>query len=232
MNDISDSLLGAWTRSTATKSLDVPHSSEWRLDVAPQTLAAQQQALGRDQAAVEIAAERLTIFIDAWQLTTTAISSKSLDGMTPEDDLRLALAGINGVQPKDLFDPLAGAKAEFDAFVEQVRELTSTYARIDTASSGSAVASTRIGWTGDFQTAWHDHLTVEQIAFHRENVRIALARRAMVIRLMTIISTGAVKIIIRLATPGAQLLVLPALWQFVQDVVAQIRILQSQPEAS
>ena len=198
----------------------------WHVDLSGQGLAEQREALRRDQTQVDAAAARLDAFIDAWQ-PDAAPMTKSLDAATPEDDLQLALASINGAQTKDLFDPLEQAKAEFDAFVARVRELTSNYARIDTAVDGVALASTCVGWTGDVQSAWRDDMAVEQIAQHRENVHVALARRAMVVRLMVVISTGATKIIIRLATPGAQLLVLPALWQFVRDVVMQLR--ETQP---
>jgi hypothetical protein len=59
-------------------------------------------------------------------------------------------------------------------------------------------------------------------------VQLALARRALLIRMVGVIGTGAAKIILRLATPGTQLLVLPAIWQFIRDVMAEYRRAQAQ----
>ena len=183
----------------------------------------------RDQAHVEVAVERLSAFVDAWQPNAVLVT-KSLDIATPEDELQLALAEINGVQTKGLLDPLEKAKAEFDAFIVRVRELTSNLVRVETTVGGVTLASTAVGWTGNFQSAWRDGLATEQIALHRQTVHVALARRAMILRLVVVIGADAVKIVARLTTPGAQLLVLPALWQFVQDVVAQLRAMQSTPK--
>jgi len=54
-------------------------------------------------------------------------------------------------------------------------------------------------------------------------VQLALTRRALLIRMVGVIVTGAAKIALRLAVPGAQLLVLPAIWQFIRDVMAEYR---------
>jgi hypothetical protein len=58
-------------------------------------------------------------------------------------------------------------------------------------------------------------------------VRLALARRALLLKLLTIVSTGATRIALRLATPGAQLLVIPAVWQFVKDVIEQVQVINA-----
>jgi hypothetical protein len=235
-NATVDDLFGAWAEPVATKSLSEPEPTMWSLDVSsPEALSAQRDALFRDEANLTDAATRLSAFIDAWQPGDgESAREKSLVAQSPEDRLRDALLRTTtpSAQSKDLFDPLRDAKAEFDAFIMRVRDLTSALARVETSANGSPIANTLVRWTGDVDTVWAQTTTFEQIGLHRENVHIALARRAMLMRLVVAISAGAVRIMIRLATPGAQLLVLPALWQFVQDVVAQIRAMKSESFAA
>lgn len=175
------------------------------------------------QAHIEQAIARLNHFADGWMLGEGP-RAKSLDtpAKSPEDMLAQALERINAPQAKDLLDPLQSAREEFDAFVRRICELVSHYAVIETTSDGTVIARTLVGWTGDFKSLWRRDLTPEQVRLHERNVRAALARRAALIRLMGVISVSAAKIALRLATPGAQLLVLPALWQFVRDVIEEL----------
>ena len=234
MNTLNASdLLGAWAESATSKSLGEPEAATWTLDVSSAgALAVQREALVRDAAAFTIAATRLSAFVDAWEPGKVA-TAKSLEAFTPEDKLRDALnASATSAHAKDLFDPLREAKVEFDAFITRVRELTSAWARVETSVAGTPIAQTLVRHSGDVDTVWTHTATVEQIGLHRENVRIALARRAMLMRFVVAICTGAAKIVIRLATPGTQLLVLPAVWQFVQDVVKQLRELKDSERLS
>lgn len=179
--------------------------------------------MDQGQAYIEQAIARLNHFADGWMLGEGP-QAKSLDtpAKSPEDMLAQALERINAPQAKDLLDPLQSAREEFDAFVRRICELVSHYAVIETTSDGTVIARTLVGWTGDFKSLWRRDLTPEQVRLHERNVRAALARRAALIRLMGVISVSAAKIALRLATPGTQLLVLPALWQFVRDVIEEL----------
>lgn len=180
--------------------------------------------MDQGQAHIEQAIARLNHFADGW-VPGEGPQAKSLDtpAQSPEEALAEALERIKAPQAKGLLDSLQSARKEFDAFVRRVSELVSHYAVIETSFDGTVIARTLVSWTGDFKSLWRRGLTPEQIRLHERNVRAALARRALLIRLMGVISTSAAKIALRLATPGAQLLVLPALWQFVRDVIEELR---------
>ncbi len=219
-------LLGAWVAG-ATEAQRFDAAPVWRWEAPSNPRAARQGTLlglARDYEHIEQAVERLSRFVDAWEPDRHP-RAKSLEGQerSPEDALAEALDRIGAPQAKGLFDPLQSAREELDAFIRHVRELVSHYAVIETQSDGAVIARTLVGWTGDFKSLWHNDLTPEQVRLHERNVRAALARRAALIRLMGVISVSAAKIALRLATPGAQLLVLPALWQFVRDVIEELR---------
>lgn len=223
MADFTDDMLGAWGDAAAAKSLDA--GATWRIDLpasladAQHILRAQHDALAQDQAAMAEAVARLRAFIDDYQ--PAAGDMKALE-RSPEAALREHLARA-GAQSKDLLDPFDGIRAEFNQFVQSVRDFVSDYASVETTQAGAAIAITKVRWTGDVQTAWRDGFSPAQSELHRQNMHVALARRALLMRLMVVISTGAAKIVLRLATPGAQLLALPAIFQFIKDVIAEIR---------
>jgi hypothetical protein len=229
MPDFTAAMLGAWAHaSPAAKTLDAAGNT-WRVDLpagltdAQVALQQHSEALARDGAAIEAAVARLKGFIEAYP-TDDLGASKALVG-SPEAALREALLRA-GAQSKDLLDPLGNIRAEFEQLVQRVREFVSDYASIETAQAGVEIAKTKVSWTGDVQTLWRDGFTPAQGELHRRNVRVALARRALLMRLMVVISTGAAKIALRLATPGAQLLALPAVFQFIKDVVKEVREMQ------
>jgi hypothetical protein len=229
MPDFTEAMLGAWADgSPATKSLG-PADSAWRIDLpagmseARNVLQAQRDAFEQDQAAIEAAVARLKVFI-ADDPPGNAGASKGLES-TPEAVLREQLV-IAGAQSKDLLDPLGDIRAEFDQFIQRVRKIVSDFASIETVQGGVALARTKVSWTGDVQTLWQDNISGAQVELHRQNVRVALARRGLLMRLMVVISTSAAKIALRLATPGAQLLALPAIFLFIKDVVAEVQKMQ------
>ena len=63
---------------------------------------------------------------------------------------------------------------------------------------------------------------------HLQAVHLALGSRIALLRLLIVVGTGAAKLALRLVVPGAQLLVLPAVWKFVRDVLRELR--QSWPQ--
>ncbi|BCX03009.1 MAG: hypothetical protein KatS3mg053_0947 [Candidatus Roseilinea sp.] len=231
---LGQELFGTWTTDAAGESgrtAEAPAiGAVWRWEIQSDTRAArsalqrQDEALRRDQQNIQKALRRLSDFIEAWTPGQSA-QAKSLpeQPQSPEAVLAATLDRIGMPQAKGWLDPLQGAWAEFDAFVRRVRELVSHYAVIETASDGALIARTFVSWTGDFQSLWRDGTTAAQARLHERNVRIALARRALLIRLMSMIGASAARIVLRLATPGAQLLVLPALWQFIRDVIEELR---------
>ena len=65
--------------------------------------------------------------------------------------------------------------------------------------------------------------TAPLMALHHKAVQLALGSRIALVRLLIVVSTGAAKLALRLTVPGAQLLVLPAAWRFVRDVLKELQ---------
>jgi hypothetical protein len=121
-----------------------------------------------------------------------------------------------GAERRDVFQ-------RWRAFLSQVQAVISHYAHVETEMAGALVARTTVGWTGDFETRWGPGATVPAMALHREAVHLALGSRIALVRLLVVVGTGAAKLALRLTVPGAQLLVLPAAWTFVRDVLRELR---------
>lgn len=109
------------------------------------------------------------------------------------------------------------------AFVERVQQIVAHYARIETALAGLDVGRTTVGWTGDFTTAWASNVTLEMMRTHRQSVHLALDSRIALIRIVSIVAAGAAGLAVKAAIPGGQVLLLPAAWRFVRDVLAELR---------
>ena len=114
------------------------------------------------------------------------------------------------------------------AFVERVQQTVAHYARIETALAGRDVGQTAVGWTGDFTTTWQPNVTLEMMRTHRQSVHLALDSRIALIRIVSVVATGAAGLAVKAAIPGGQVLLLPAVWKFVRDVLAELR--QSWPK--
>jgi hypothetical protein len=116
------------------------------------------------------------------------------------------------------------------AFVERVQKTVSNYARIETALAGLEIGQTAVSWTGDFTTTWGPNLTLEMMRAHRQSVHLALGARVALIRIVSVVATGAAGLAVKAAVPGGQVLLLPAVWNFVRDVLAELR--QSWPRVA
>jgi hypothetical protein len=114
------------------------------------------------------------------------------------------------------------------AFVERVQRTVANYARIETSLAGQDIGQTAVGWTGDFNTTWEPNVTIGMMRTHRQSVHLALGARIALIRIVSVVATGAAGLAIKASIPGGQVLLLPAIWKFVRDVLAELR--QSWPK--
>lgn len=108
-------------------------------------------------------------------------------------------------------------------FLGQIRKMVAHYAHVETDLGGSLIGRTTVGWTGDFETHWSETIDPQSMAMHQQALQLALESRLALLRLLSVVSTGAAKLALRLTVPGAQLLVLPAAWTFVRDVLRELR---------
>ncbi len=111
--------------------------------------------------------------------------------------------------------------------MDKVREMIANYARVETAIAGNSIGQTAVSWTGDFRTIWIPAITPADMNLHRYNVAVTLQWRLGTMRFVGVVGAGAANVAIKLGVPGGQLLALPAVWNFVKDVLAEWRKLQA-----
>lgn len=122
---------------------------------------------------------------------------------------------------------LEQAKAGFDALVEQINREVLHFARVETKVADVLLANTTIGWTGDSESAFAQGVSGPQIKLHGRNLGIVIQTRGMRLRLFITIASGAAKVAALLTTPTGAVLALPAVYQYVMQIVKQVKQLQS-----
>jgi len=230
----------------------------WRIDLSPN---ARQAAAELDRAQARLAATmrglddvegRLAGFVASDGLPPPDETAYSLDpapsAPEPEADLQalmdeLARAG----EPAQAGEPadydfavlsagrVAEAVAGYRAFLNQFYQSISHYARVETAQRGRVLARTRVGWTGDMGTAWHNRVTSEQIALHQRSLALALDTRAGLLRVAVLVVQGArllAQLSVMAAATPSLILAAPAAWRFIQQVLAEARRWQEMRGAS
>ncbi|HEY88291.1 MAG TPA: hypothetical protein G4N98_00970 [Thermoflexia bacterium] len=108
-------------------------------------------------------------------------------------------------------------------FLEQLRRLVTNYARIETASGAQEIGLTRVSWTGDFTTTWLAGEAVCTRQQHIQAVQLALESRLTLLHLVAVVAGGAAGLAAKAAVPGGELLLLPAIWRFVKEVLQELR---------
>ncbi|MFN2285989.1 MAG: hypothetical protein ACK2UQ_16365 [Anaerolineae bacterium] len=172
-----------------------------------------------------------------------AFSVPAAEDFHPQKDaLRKTLAGLAMVETSPVTGAVAfGAVDTFAeeeehkgfreahrrwlAFVEQVQQMVAHYARVETVIAGAPVGLTRVGWSGDFETFWVPGMPALSREAHHETVNLALASRIALLRVVSVVTTGAAGLILKAVAlpPGGQVLLIPAARRFILDVMAVLR---------
>jgi hypothetical protein len=204
----------------------------WRIELPASPAAAQailtgkRKDVARAQRDLASASQELARFDPTEEAVSYSVSdplfSYKGDLMTAINEIQAAEQLSYGlprlpikIGDQDLYD-------QWNAFVEQIRQLVSHYARVETALAGQEIGLTTVGWTGDFETTWETHVTASGMRTHLQAVHVALDSRAAMIRLASVVATGAVGLAAKTAVSGGVLL-LPAVWKFVRDVLKELR---------
>ncbi len=113
---------------------------------------------------------------------------------------------------------------EWHEFVGQAERIIAHYARIETSMAGLNVGRTIVTWTGDFRTTWQNDVPDPARRIHLKSVQVALASRMLLIHTAAIVIGGAAGLALKAASlpPGGQVLLLPSVWRFVKDVLAEL----------
>jgi hypothetical protein len=153
----------------------------------------------------------------------------------PEQNLEAALQRLTAPVSYGLFDRKKQEEQESDLeatrdwrqFLEQVREMIANYARVETEIAGTPIGQTAVSWTGDFRTIWIPAISAADMQLHHHNLAVTLQWRLGTLRFVGVVGAGAANIAVKLGVPGGQLLALPAVWNFVKDVLKEWRKLQA-----
>ena len=77
------------------------------------------------------------------------------------------------------------------------------------------------------ETQWQTDITPEQSSLHENSLMTAARTRHLRLRLFVTVATGSIKVASLMVSPGGPVLALPAVFQYVTQIVAQARELQS-----
>jgi hypothetical protein len=145
-----------------------------------------------------------------------------------EAELRAAIAALSS--PAMAFDTRAEERLNYrelysqcQALLAQFQMLVRPVARVETLMGGRLVGLTAIDWSGDHRTIWMEDSVPDQMEAHLATVRLALASRQVLLRLFGVVVTGAVGIAVKAHIPGGQILLLPAVYRFVRDVLQELK---------
>ena len=226
--------LGLWT---LPESSGVSFSAEaapvepptWHIELSSsaeetrQVLDAQTRALALGERDLEQAKDALKA------LGTTEAVSFATDDPLAAQKAALLETLQKGQEPVAYgVEPQAEAEQEevyrqWLAFMEQTRELLSHYARIKTTAGETLIGITEVSWGGDFKTEWPADLPAASMQQHLQAVHLALGSRIALMRVFSVVGTGAAGLAVKATMPGAQILLLPATWKFVRDVLQELR---------
>ncbi|CAG0931860.1 hypothetical protein TFLX_02324 [Thermoflexales bacterium] len=191
--------------------------------------------LQEQEALLQQAEQRLAQIAQAGGVSFAAPLDQPPEFVQPTQTLEAALQRLMEPVSYGLFDRRKQAEQEGDLeatsqwrrFLEQVREMMAHYAHVETAIAGVPIGRTAVGWMGDFRTTWIPTVTSDDMALHRHNVAVTLQWRRGTLRFVGVVGAGAANIAVKLGMPGGQWLALPAVWNFVKDVLAEWRKLQA-----
>jgi hypothetical protein len=206
------------------------------IDEGRAQLQLKQDSLSEQEALLQQAEQRLAeIGRSDGGVSFAAPIDQPPEFVQPEQNLEAALQRLAAPVSYGLFDRKKHEEQEADLeatsqwrqFLEQVREMIANYARVETEIAGIPIGQTAVSWTGDFRTIWTPAIGAADMNLHRHNVEVTLQWRLGTMRFVGVVGAGAANVAVKLGVPGGQLLALPAVWNFVKDVLKEWRKLQA-----
>jgi hypothetical protein len=159
-----------------------------------------------------------------------AVASAGPDLPAPEQELLQQLSAIKGEDAAVSFGLLglpsrSGLEAAGEQFRGVMARLTQSliyYALVETRLEARLMGRTAISWSADAKTLWQSSTPPEVFALHQRSLKLAVESRNSLLRMFVLTAQAAVRLSVLVATPGGQLLALPAAWKFVNQVLAEI----------
>jgi hypothetical protein len=210
-----------------------PKVSLWRMDLPPDAQAATDQLahvetqIADTQASLQVIPERIEDLIAGLQ-DSGPVSFEVAAEPLPDPEREL-LRWLDSAEPGGISfgtetippDEVNTAGQGFRQATQNLMRALTHLAWIETQQAGQLFARTTVSWTGDQNTAWEHNVTPQQFTLHQQSVRLAITSRLALLRLLIVVTQGATKLSILIATPGAALLALPAAWKFANNVMAE-----------
>ena len=208
---------------------------------ASAALAAREQYILSLNAALEDVPARLDGLVERTRQRkekSVSFDTSAIAETGPEGDLLSLLgdveaeektqsSGISFGAQETVSAALEQAKVGFNALIEQINREVLHFAWVETNVAGQLLARTTVGWTGNTQTAFIQGVNDPQTILHKRNLRIVTQTRTIRLRLFITIASGATKVSALLATPAGAVLALPAVYQYVMQIMAQVKQLQA-----
>ena len=150
---------------------------------------------------------------------------------TPEAGLYQVLDAIEFSAPENLEhvrQKQTSDMQDWRKFVAHVQSRLAHPVQVPTQLGTDLVGYTLVDWSGDYTTVWQPDVSAVAMRLHRQAVDLVLAKIFARLRLVIVVSAEAGKLALQLAgPPGSQVLVIPAVWRFVREVLDVLRL---QPE--
>ncbi len=210
----------------------------WRITLPPDPRAARQTLEACNRAESESLRHLAEVETILRTLNPLAPAYSATDPLLAQKEALIEAVATWGLTDRLTFGPAAEReKAAVDqrtlgswlTFVEEVRRMLSAYARVETHLGSTPVAQTVVSWGGDFRTHWNRATSHAMRQTHRQAVHLALTSRLALVRLVGVVAVGAATLAAKAAIPGGHILLLPAAWRFVRDVLRELRHLRGQP---
>ena len=217
------------------------HSSNFTsIDEGRAQLQMQQDVLSEQVALLQQAEQRLAEIGRSEGVSFAVPIDRPPEFVRPEQMLEAALHRMTAPVSYGLFNRKQQAEQQADLkatsqwhhFMEQVRGMIANYARVETGVAGNPIGQTAVSWTGDFRTIWAPAISFDDMNLHQHNVAVTLQWRLGTMRFVGVVGAGAANIAVKLGVPGGQLLALPAVYNFVKEVLAEWRKLRANKQQS
>ena len=241
----TDDVLGVWQLAptagrdelsfAAGTPLQEEDATVWRVDLplntrqAANVLSHQRSALSQADLDLNQAQTRLQRFASVGPAERAGVSFAAPSGETglslPEAELAAWVGPPTGVAsfafginlPQDWQQ---SAREALDFFAH-VKQMLANYAYIESTSDGRMIGRTTVSWLGDFETLWRAGLSADQADLHRSSLELALQSRQAWIKMAMLVTQGAA--LLGLLTSTSNPLLIPAVYKFIKQVLAQYR---------
>lgn len=207
----------------------------WRTDLPsdPEMAESQlQQAEGQlaaVEAALEDVPERIENLVKRAQVQKQGgLAFDAAPLQPPEADLLRWLAAETGEgqvsfgQEYALDQDWQNAWQRFQRELGRVMQLVVYYAWVETQVQGQLLGRTVLRWSGDLDTLWQGAITPDQAGLHYRSLALAVAARNLRLRMVLLSTQNAAKLAGLLASPAGAVLALPAVWKFIEQVLAEL----------